>query len=153
MSKFIFMTAGIVMNSANIKCASVEDCNEIDGFSNPNAEIMEEIKKDEEARIREQKKNAAKNQLQEDRYRQDSEKLELRRKRTQEDALAKKLKARTAENEKFASGGVSIEDHKKNLDEINEEYDKNIRKAENEYSNAMRKLRQMNPEGFNRSYY
>ena len=152
MSKFIFMTAGIVMNKANVKCASVEDCNEIDGFSNPNADIMEEIKKDEEARIREQKKNAAKNQLQEDRYRQDSEKLELRKKRALEDALAKKLKARTAENEKFASGGISIEDHRKNLTEIDEEYEKAFRKADNEFNDALRKLRQMNPEGYNRSW-
>lgn len=150
MKKAFFMTAGmgIVMN--DFKCAAVDDCSNVDGFSNPNAEIMAEIQKEEEDRIRSEQKNAAKLQLQEDKYKQDKEKLLLRKKRAEEAAEAKKLKARTAENEKFASGGISIEDHQKNLKDIETEYEREINKADDEYRTAYIKLKQMNPEGYRR---
>lgn len=150
MSKIINQTAGIVGVTSNFLCAAVDDCSIIDGFSNPNAEIMAEIQKEEEERIRKEQKNAAKIQLQEDRYRQDKEKLLVRRKRAEEAAETKKLKARTAENEKFAAGNVLIEEHKKNLEEIESTYSKEIAKADNEYREAFQKLKQMNPEGFKR---
>lgn len=152
MNKMLFMNAGmgIVNVVANFKRAAVDDCTNIDGFSNPNVEIMAEIKKEEEDRIREQQKNAAKIQLQEDSYRQEKEKLMLRKKRAEEAAQSKKLKARTAENEKFANGGVSIEDHQKNLKDIEDEYSKEINKADDEYRTAYNKLKQMNPEGYKR---
>lgn len=150
MRKEIFMTAGMGLVMSNLKCAAVDDCSNVDGFSNPNAEIMAEIQKEEEDRIRSEQKNAAKLQLQEDKYKQDKEKLILRKKRAEEAAEAKKLKARTAENEKFASGGISIEDHQKNLKDIETEYEKEIAKANDEYRNAYAKLKQMNPEGYRR---
>lgn len=150
MRKKIFMTAGMGLVMGNFKCAAVDDCSNVDGFSNPNAEIMAEIQKEEEDRIRSEQKNAAKLQLQEDKYRQDKEKLILRKKRAEEAAEAKKLKARTAENEKFANGGISIEDHQKNLKDIETEYEKEISKADDEYRTAYIKLKQMNPEGYRR---
>lgn len=151
MNRRFFMNAGLgIMNVTNFKCAAVDDCSAVDGFSNPNAEIMAEIKQEEEERVREQQKNAAKIQLQEDSYRQEKEKIVLRKKRAEESAQTKKLKARTAENEKFANGGISIEDHQKNLRDIEEEYDKEISKADNEYRTAYNKLKQMNPEGYKR---
>lgn len=150
MRKEIFMTAGMGLVMGNLKCAAVDDCSDVDGFSNPNAELMAEIQKEEEDRIRSEQKNAAKLQLQEDKYKQDKEKLILRKKRAEEAAESKKLKARTAENEKFANGGISIEDHQKNLKDIETEYEKEIAKANDEYRNAYAKLKQMNPEGYKR---
>lgn len=150
MRKKIFMTAGMGLVMGNLKCAAVDDCSNVDGFSNPNAEIMAEIQKEEEDRIRSEQKNAAKLQLQEDKYKQDKEKLLLRKKRAEEAAEAKKLKARTAENEKFANGGISIEDHQKNLKDIETEYEREINKADDEYRTAYTKLKQMNPEGYRR---
>lgn len=150
MRKVIFMTAGIGLVMGNLKCAAVDDCSNVDGFSNPNAELMAEIQKEEEDRVRSEQKNAAKLQLQEDKYKQDKEKLILRKKRAEEAAESKKLKARTAENEKFASGGISIEDHQKNLKDIEAEYEREIAKANDEYRNAYAKLKQMNPEGYRR---
>lgn len=150
MTKVICMTAGMGMVTGNLKCAAVDDCSNVDGFSNPNAEIMAEIQKEEEDRIRNEQKNAAKLQLQEDKYKQDKEKLLLRKKRAEEAAEAKKLKARTAENEKFANGGISIEDHQKNLKDIETEYEREINKADDEYRTAYTKLKQMNPEGYRR---
>ena len=150
MGKEIFMTAGTGMVMGNFKCAAVDDCSNVDGFSNPNAELMAEIQKEEEDRVRSEQKNAAKLQLQEDKYKQDKEKLILRKKRAEEAAESKKLKARTAENEKFASGGISIEDHQKNLKDIEAEYEKDIAKANEEYRVAFAKLKQMNPEGYRR---
>lgn len=150
--KHLFTTAGmgIIASVVTMKRVAVDDCSNVDGFSNPNAEIMAEIKKEEEDRVREQQKNAAKIQLQEDSYRQEKEKIELRKKRAEETAQTKKLKTRTAENEKFASGGISIEDHQKNLKDIEEEYNKEISKAAEEYRTAYGKLKQMNPEGYKR---
>lgn len=150
MRKEIFMTAGMGLVMGNLKCAAVDDCSNVDGFSNPNAELMAEIQKEEEDRVRSEQKNAAKLQLQEDKYKQDKEKLILRKKRAEEAAESKKLKARTAENEKFASGGISIEDHQKNLKDIEAEYEREIAKANDEYRNAYAKLKQMNPEGYRR---
>lgn len=150
MRKKIFMTAGMGLVMGNLKCAAVDDCSNVDGFSNPNAELMAEIQKEEEDRVRSEQKNAAKLQLQEDKYKQDKEKLNLRKKRAEEAAESKKLKARTAENEKFASGGISIEDHQKNLKDIEAEYEREIAKANDEYRNAYAKLKQMNPEGYRR---
>lgn len=150
MKKEIFMTAGMGLIMSSLKCAAVDDCSNVDGFSNPNAEIMAEIQKEEEDRIRSEQKNAAKLQLQEDKYKQDKEKLLLRKKRAEEAAEAKKLKARTTENEKFASGGISIEDHQKNLKDIETEFEREIAKAYDEYRNAYAKLKQMNPEGYRR---
>ena len=150
MRKEIFMTAGMGLVMGNLKCAAVDDCSNVDGFSNPNAELMAEIQKEEEDRVRSEQKNAAKLQLQEDKYKQDKEKLILRKKRAEEAAESKKLKARTAENEKFANGGISIEDHQKNLKDIEAEYEREIAKANDEYRNAYVKLKQMNPEGYRR---
>lgn len=150
MRKEIFMTAGMGLVMGNLKCAAVDDCSNVDGFSNPNAELMAEIQKEEEDRVRSEQKNAAKLQLQEDKYKQDKEKLILRKKRAEEAAESKKLKARTAENEKFASGGISIEDHQKNLKDIEAEYEREIAKANDECRNAYAKLKQMNPEGYKR---
>lgn len=150
MRKEIFMTAGMGLVMGNLKCTAVDDCSNVDGFSNPNAELMAEIQKEEEDRVRSEQKNAAKLQLQEDKYKQDKEKLILRKKRAEEAAESKKLKARTAENEKFASGGISIEDHQKNLKDIEAEYEREIAKANDEYRNAYTKLKQMNPEGYRR---
>ena len=150
MRKEIFMTAGMGLVMGNLKCAAVDDCSNVDGFSNPNAELMAEIQKEEEDRVRSEQKNAAKLQLQEDKYKQDKEKLILRKKRAEEAAESKKLKARTAENEKFANGGISIEDHQKNLKDIEAEYEREIAKANDEYRNAYAKLKQMNPEGYRR---
>lgn len=152
MNKMLFMNAGmgIVNTVANFKCEEVVDCTAVDGFSNPNAELMAEIKKEEEERVRNEQKNAAKIQLQEDSYRQEKEKITLRKKRAEEAAYAKKLKARTEENEKFAAGGILIEEHQENLKKIEDDYNKEISKADEEYRLAYNKLKQMNPEGYRR---
>jgi hypothetical protein len=137
---------------ANMLCMSVEDeaCGVVDGFSKPNADIMKEIKAEEEARVRDEQKNAAKNQLQLDSYRQEKEAIELRYDRAIADAKAVKLKARTNENNSYTEGGVDTEVHKQNLEKIERAYDEACEKARREKNKAMDNLRTKNPRGYDR---
>lgn len=128
-----------------------DECAAVDGFSKPNADIMKEIKKEEEERVREEQKNAAKNQLQLDSYKQEAEAIELRYKRAESDAYATKLKERTAENNAYTEGGVDTEAHKQNLEKIEKKYNDAIDKAQQEKRKAMDNLRQRNPRGYDRS--
>ena len=136
----------------NMLCMAVEDetCDAVDGFSKPNAEIMKEIKAEEEARVRDEQKNAAKNQLQLDSYRQDKEAIELRYDRAIADAKAVKLKARTNENNSYTEGGVDTEVHRQNLEKIERAYDEACEKARREKNKAMDNLRTKNPRGYDR---
>jgi hypothetical protein len=137
---------------ANVLCAPVEDevCGVVDGFSKPNADIMKEIKAEEEARVRDEQKNAAKNQLQLDSFRQEKEAIELRYDRAIADAKAVKLKARTNENNSYTEGGVDTEVHKQNLEKIERAYDEACEKASREKRKAMDNLRTKNPRGYDR---
>lgn len=137
---------------ANVLCAPVEDeaCGVVDGFSKPNADIMKEIKAEEEARVRDEQKNAAKNQLQLDSFRQEKEAIELRYDRAIADAKAVKLKARTNENNSYTEGGVDTEVHKQNLEKIERAYDEACEKARREKNKAMDNLRTKNPRGYDR---
>ena len=137
---------------ANVLCAPVEDeaCGVVDGFSKPNADIMKEIKAEEEARVRDEQKNAAKNQLQLDSFRQEKEAIELRYDRAIADAKAVKLKARTNENNSYTEGGVDTEVHKQNLEKIERAYDEACEKARREKMKAMDNLRTKNPRGYDR---
>ncbi len=123
----------------------------VDGFSNPNSEIMDEIRKEEEEREREEKKNAAKIQLQIDTFEQELAAIELRQARAKEEAKTKALKARTDENEKYMAGGKDTEDHKKAIAAIEEEYANNVRKADTEFNKAYQNLKAKNPMGYSRS--
>ena len=137
---------------ANVLCAPVEDeaCGAVDGFSKPNADIMKEIKAEEEARVRDEQKNAAKNQLQLDSFRQEKEAIELRYDRAIADAKADKLKARTKENNAYTEGGVDTEVHKQNLEKIENAYNEACEKAAREKNKAMNNLRTKNPRGYDR---
>jgi hypothetical protein len=137
---------------ANMLCMAVEDdaCGVVDGFSKPNADIMKEIKAEEEARVRDEQKNAAKNQLQLDSYRQEKEAIELRFDRAIAEAKADKLKARTKENNAYTEGGVDTEVHKQNLEKIERAYDEACEKAQREKNKAMNNLRTKNPRGYDR---
>ena len=137
---------------ANVLCAPVEDeaCGVVDSFSKPNADIMKEIKAEEEARVRDEQKNAAKNQLQLDSYRQEKEAIELRYDRAIADAKAVKLKARTNENNSYTEGGVDTEVHKQNLEKIERAYNEACEKARCEKNKAMDNLRTKNPRGYDR---
>ena len=137
---------------ANMLCMAIEDeaCGVVDGFSKPNADIMKEIKAEEEARVRDEQKNAAKNQLQLDSYRQEKEAIELRYDRAIADAKAVKLKARTNENNSYTEGGVDTEVHKQNLEKIERTYDEACEKARREKMKAMDNLRTKNPRGYDR---
>lgn len=141
---------GVVIT--NMLCIPVEDeaCGVVDGFSKPNADIMKEIKAEEEARVRDEQKNAAKNQLQLDSYRQEKEAIELRYDRAIADAKAVKLKARTNENNSYTEGGVDTEVHKQNLEKIERTYDEACEKARREKNKAMDNLRTKNPKGYDR---
>ena len=137
---------------ANMLCMAVEDeaCGVVDGFSKPNADIMKEIKAEEEARVRDEQKNAAKNQLQLDSFRQEKEAIELRHDRAIAEAKADKLKARTKENNAYTEGGVDTEVHKQNLEKIERAYNEACEKADREKSKAMNNLRTKNPRGYDR---
>lgn len=137
---------------ANMLCMAVEDetCGVVDGFSKPNADIMKEIKAEEEARVRDEQKNAAKNQLQLDSFRQEKEAIELRYDRAIAEAKADKLKARTKENNAYTEGGVDTEVHKQNLEKIERAYDEACEKAQREKNKAMNNLRTKNPRGYDR---
>ena len=140
------------IQGVNNKCMAVEDeaCSGVDGFSKPNADIMKEIKAEEEARVRDEQKNAAKNQLQLDSFRQEKEAIELRYDRAIAEAKADKLKARTKENNAYTEGGVDTEVHKQNLEKIERAYDEACEKAAREKNKAMNNLRTKNPRGYDR---
>lgn len=137
----------------NNKCMAIEDeaCASVDGFSKPNADIMKEIEAEEKAREREEQKNAAKNQLQKDSYKQESEAIELRYSRAMADAKADRLKAITKENDAYKAGGVDTKDHQENLRKIEEEYQKAESKANDARYSALENLRTKNPEGYRRN--
>ena len=148
MSKFI-ETAGIVPFCTTMKMDSVsDDLDKVDGFSKPNADIMKEIKEEEEARIREEKKNAAKNQVSEDMCRQKYEAINLRKKRAEEKAYADRLKARTDENKKYQAGDLDTEEHRKNLEKIQDTYDTEMRKISLQFEKDCDNLRTANPDAY-----
>ena len=142
---------GIV--TANMLCMAIEDdaCASVENFSKPNAEIMKEIEAEEKAREREEQKNAAKNQLQKDSYRQESEAIELRYSRAVAEAKADRLKAITKENDAYKEGGVDTKVHQENLRKIEDEYQKAESKASDARYTALENLRMKNPEGFRRN--
>lgn len=127
-----------------------EDVNAVDNVSRPTKDIMEEIKKEEEDRIREEKKNAAKNQLAEDNCRQQYEAILVRYNRAKERAMTDKLKSRTTENDAYKAGNLDTEEHRENLSKIEDTYDEAIRKAEKEKQKALENLRTANPKAYNR---
>ena len=128
---------------ANMLCMAVEDeaCGVVDGFSKPNADIMKEIKAEEEARVRDEQKNAAKNQLQLDSFRQEKEAIELRYDRAIADAKG---------DNSYTEGGVDTEVHKQNPEKIERAYDEACEKARREKNKAMDNLRTKNPRGYDR---
>lgn len=136
MNKMIFNSVVGVVNNRKMMAVEDNDCATVDGFSRPNKDIMDEIKKEEEERIRNEKKNAAKNQMAEDNCRQQYEALQLRKKRAEEDAHATRLKKRTEENKKYQEGELDTEEHRKNLEKIQNDYDEAMRKAEREFMKA-----------------
>lgn len=151
MCNIINRTAGIVNGVSNFKMDSVEDdLNKVDGFSRPNAAMMDEIKKEEEERIYNEQKNAAKNQVAEDEMRQKYETLQLRKKRADEKNHAERLKKRTEENNKYRAGELDTEDHRNNLEKIENEYFEASRKAESEYNKALSNLRTSNPKMYDK---
>lgn len=151
MRNFTNMTAGLVGMIANMKFDKFDDDTaSVDGISRPNKEIMDEIKKEEEERLREEKKNAAKNQIAEDNCRQKYEAITLRKKRAEERAYADRLKARTEENEKYQQGDMDTKVHKENLQKIEDSYQKTLDKINREYMDACENLSTANPKAYNR---
>ena len=142
-----------VITGVNNKCMATGDdeCASVDGFSKPNADIMKEIEAEEKAREREEQKNAAKNQLQKDSYKQESEAIELRYSRAIAEAKADRLKAITKENDAYKEGGVDTKAHQENLRKIEDEYQKAESKANDTRYTALENLRMKNPEGFRRN--
>lgn len=139
--------------TTNMLCMAIEDdaCASVDGFSKPNADIMKEIEAEEKAREREEQKNAAKNQLQKDSYKQESEAIELRYSRAMADAKADRLKAITKENDAYKAGGVDTKEHQDNLRKIEDEFYKAENKADDARRTALENLRMKNPEGYKRN--
>ena len=141
----------VILNNRIMMAIGDDECANVDGFSKPNADIMKEIKDEEEKRVRDEQKNAAKIQLQVDSYKQESEAIELRYKRAEEEAYVTKLKARTAENKAYTEGGIDTEVHKANLEKIERAYDEAMDKASRERTKALDNLRQRNPRGYERT--
>lgn len=125
----------------------------VDGFSKPNADLMKEIEEEEAKRVRDEQKNAAKNQLQIDTFDQEFEAIRNRRDKAVYNANNKALKLRTEDNAKYLAGGVDTSSHKENLTKITEAKDKEVSDAEKEYRKACDNLRTKNPEGYRRSAY
>lgn len=142
---------GIVAAKMLCMAAGDDECASVDGFSKPNADIMKEIEAEEKAREREEQKNAAKNQLQKDSYKQESEAIELRYTRAMADAKADRLKAISKENDSYKEGGVDTKVHQENLRKIEDDYCKAENKANEARSTALENLRMKNPEGFRRN--
>lgn len=142
--------SGVVLNPVYNMPVEDDACAIVDGFSKPNETIMKEIKAEEEARIKEEQKNMAKNQIQLDSYRQEKEAIELRYDRALAEAKADKLKARTKENNAYLEGGIDTADHKNNLEKIEKTYDEACEKARREKNKSIENLRTKNPRGYDR---
>ena len=125
-----------------------ESCEGIDNFSKPGKTIADKANAELEAEREKSQIAETKNQLAKDKYKQDSEKLALRKTRAEEKAQKEKLAAITEENKKFAAGDVDIKEHKEALGKINETYQKANDAAYREFSNATENLRLSNPTGY-----
>lgn len=151
--KHFMKNFGMILGTMCMMAVEDDACASVDGFSRPNKEIMDEIKKEEEERIRNEKKNAAKNQMSEDNCRQQYEALQLRKKRAETDAHATRLKKRTEENQKYQNGELDTEEHKANLEKIENEYEEAIRKSDKEFSRACKNLETANPSAYRKVAY
>lgn len=127
---------GMIVGTMCMMAAEDDACASVDGFSRPNKEIMEQIKKEEEERLFNEKKNAAKNQMAEDDCRQKYEAIDLRKKRAYARAQEDRLKKRTEENRKYQEGELDTEAHRQNLEKIQNEYEEAIRIADREFNKA-----------------
>ena len=127
---------GMIVGTMCMMAAEDDACASVDGFSRPNKEIMEQIKKEEEERLFNEKKNAAKNQMAEDDCRQKYEAIDLRKKRAYARAQEDRLKKRTEENRKYQEGELDTEVHRQNLEKIQNEYEEAIRIADSEFNKA-----------------
>lgn len=127
---------GMIVGTMCMMPAEDDACASVDGFSRPNKEIMEQIKKEEEERLFNEKKNAAKNQMAEDDCRQKYEAIDLRKKRAYARAQEDRLKKRTEENRKYQEGELDTEVHRQNLEKIQNEYEEAIRIADREFNKA-----------------
>lgn len=127
---------GMIVGTMCMMAAEDDACASVDGFSRPNKEIMEQIKKEEEERLFNEKKNAAKNQMAEDDCRQKYEAIDLRKKRAYARAQEDRLKKRTEENRKYQEGELDTEVHRQNLEKIQNEYEEAIHIADREFNKA-----------------
>lgn len=127
---------GMIVGTMCMMAAEDDACASVDSFSRPNKEIMEQIKKEEEERLFNEKKNAAKNQMAEDDCRQKYEAIDLRKKRAYARAQEDRLKKRTEENRKYQEGELDTEVHRQNLEKIQNEYEEAIRIADREFNKA-----------------
>ena len=127
---------GTIVGTMCMMAAEDDACASVDSFSRPNKEIMEQIKKEEEERLFNEKKNAAKNQMAEDDCRQKYEAIDLRKKRAYARAQEDRLKKRTEENRKYQEGELDTEVHRQNLEKIQNEYEEAIRIADREFNKA-----------------
>lgn len=125
-----------------------ESCAEIDNFSKPGKTIAEKANAELEAEREKAQVAETKNQIAKDKYKQDSEKIVLRKTRAEEKAQKEKLAAITEENKRFAAGDCDLKDHKEALGKINEAYIKANDAAYREYSSALENLRLSNPTGY-----
>lgn len=131
---------GMIVGTMCMMPAEDDACASVDGFSRPNKEIIEQIKKEEEERLFNEKKNAAKNQMAEDDCRQKYEAIDLRKKRAYARAQEDRLKKRTEENRKYQEGELDTEVHRQNLEKIQNEYEEAIRIADREFNKACNNL-------------
>ena len=129
-------------NSAETMAAGV------DSFSNPNAEIMKQIQKEQAEKELEAKKNAAKIQLQKDSFEQEYKAIEYRRENNKTKAKNEALKARTAENDAYYAGGVETDAHQKRNEKIETELREKLGKIDDEFNKAYLNLRSKNPDGY-----
>lgn len=127
---------GMIVGTMCMMAVEDDACASVDSFSRPNKEIMEQIKKEEEERLFNEKKNAAKNQMAEDDCRQKYEAIDLRKKRAYARAQEDRLKKRTEENRKYQEGELDTEAHRQNLEKIQNEYEEAIRIADREFNKA-----------------
>ena len=152
MNKFNFGFQSCMLCAENTGDNMGESCADIDSFSKPGKAIADKAKAELDAEREKSQVAETKNQIAKDKYKQDSEKLVLRKQRADEKAQKEKLAAITEENKLFAAGDGDLRDHREKLGKINEAYEKAIREAYKEYDNGIENLRKSNPSGYSSSY-
>lgn len=123
----------------------------VDNFGKGDASLMAAAKQERIEEEAKRKKDDMKRQLDCDEYDQESDALNVRHAKAQAAAKTKALKETTTENNRFASEGGDVKEHREVLEKIQEACNKELTAANAKYDSDRAILRRKNPNGYSSS--